>query len=106
MLTTKVSAVPRSDHQRMYSSLPLGKNKSTSAKAVGRKIQRDIQIKSVSIIMSSHPTGGADSHPATAEFTTWPVENRPQDHGVPVAGPTRNERTTKRLTAASTRNRT
>ena len=54
MLTTKVADVPRSAHQRMYSSLPLGKNRSASAKAVGRKIQIDIKIRSVSGIMSSN----------------------------------------------------
>ena len=54
MLTTKATEVPKRDHQRMYSSLPLGKNSSASAKAVGRKMHSDIQIRSVSIIMSSY----------------------------------------------------
>src|SRR5438128_390556 len=45
-LTTSVNAVPNSVHQRMYSSLPLGKKSSTSANTLGKKMHRDIKIRS------------------------------------------------------------
>src|ERR1019366_74394 len=51
VLTTKVTAVPSKDHQRMYSSLPLGKNKRASAKIVGIKMHSDIIKRSDSIVI-------------------------------------------------------
>src|ERR1700737_4273351 len=60
MLMTKVADVPNRAHQRMYSSLPLGKNRMTIAKTVGRKMQSDIQIRSVSVIMSSYSNVESD----------------------------------------------
>src|SRR5438270_13082613 len=54
-LTTSVQAVPNSVHQRMYSSLPLGKKSSTSAKALGKKMHKDINIRSNSTMESLNP---------------------------------------------------
>src|SRR5688572_1751076 len=48
-LITNVTAVPVSDHQRMYSSVPLGKKMRTSAKKLGTKTHREIQNRSLSI---------------------------------------------------------
>src|SRR5262245_39486079 len=52
-LSTRVTAVPSSDHQRMASSLPRGKNNSTSANAVGTKMTSDIRIRSYSTMAYS-----------------------------------------------------
>ena len=69
-LTTKVTEVPSSDHQRMYSSLPFGKNSSPAAKASGRKMSTDIRIRSGSLIDShqrSRPN--AQNYPAPTRLT-------------------------------------
>src|SRR5262249_40414172 len=56
-LTPSVRAVPNSDHQRIASSQPRGKNSSPSAKIVGMKISSDIQIRSVSGMARLHRLG-------------------------------------------------
>jgi hypothetical protein len=50
-LTTKVSALPNSAHQRIHSWLPLGKNNKPKANKLGMKITSDINSVSVSIVL-------------------------------------------------------
>src|SRR5438445_285043 len=96
MLMTKVADVPKRVHQRMYSSLPLGKNSNTVANAVGRKIHSDIQIRSVSIIMSSYSSVELIHRVALVE----------PHKGETINYTTTNDKITQMLTAATTRNST
>src|SRR5215469_13126660 len=51
MLSTRVTVVPSSVHQRINSSCPLGKNSKTSANTLGTKMTADINIRSYSTCM-------------------------------------------------------
>ncbi len=61
-LTPSVTAVPNSDHQRMASSVPRGKNSRPSANTLGTKTTSDIQIKSV--VFSRHHVSFAPTNVA------------------------------------------
>src|SRR5213080_592221 len=82
-LMTNVSAVPRSDHQRMYSSEPFGKKISPSAKRVGTKIHKDIQTRSDSIIM-----GAISFHAKTKSMFKSGLPHSARGHSISRPSPT------------------
>src|SRR6476661_1015064 len=85
-LTTSVTAVPSSDHQRMYSSVPLGKKSRTSAKALGRKTSSDIQIRSVSAMEGHSRKSDALAHAKSGRAgDVSPPVTSPEDLRPPVA---------------------
>ena len=86
-LTTNVMAVPSSDHQRIHSSLPRGKNNRPSAKIAGTKITADISSMSVSAMSITQKQGSSSYFPGGL-------------------APSSDDRISQMPTAASTRNST